>query len=206
MLILVSPWAHSVMYRWVDQYGAITYSDKPPPQSAVVRELTVIDGPRAITPHEKRTMDLIEAERRTGDPASYPADVPWRSGIGGIDAARDPQRESETPRSAGGGEPGLAPRGTMRPLQSEAVQDPCLRSSDPKCYERNRNAYVPYLGYAPSAARPRSEPLYGVGATLPAAGGGSVGGAVTPAPVKAGVPRVSPLPLRQSLKDAKDLK
>ena len=195
------------MYRWVDQHGAITYSDQPPPQSAVVRDLTVIDGPRAITPHEKRTLDLIEAERRTGDAANYPADVPWRSGLGGVDPARDLQREGEVPRSAGSGEPGLAPRGTMRPLQSEAAQDPCLRSSDPKCYERNRNAYVPYLGYAPSVARPRSEPLPGVGATLPTAGGGSVGGSVGPAPVKTGGPRVPPtLQLRQSLKDAKDLK
>ena len=55
-------------------------------------------------------------------------------------------------------------------MQTDAVQDPCLRSSDPQCHEKNRDKYHPYLGYAPGAGRAAP-----VGATSAAPAGGVVG-------------------------------
>lgn len=58
--------------------------------------------------------------------------------------------------------------------QPEAVRDPCLRSSDPKCHERNKDRYHPYLGYAPGTTRPAAA----VGASSVSGAGGAVGGAI----------------------------
>jgi hypothetical protein len=64
-----------------------------------------------------------------------------------------------------------APRG----VQAEAVRDPCLTSSDPKCYERNKDRYHPYLGYSPTPVQPATP---AIGTSSPAGAGGSVGGAI----------------------------
>jgi hypothetical protein len=65
----------------------------------------------------------------------------------------------------------LVPRGAR-----EAARDPCLRSSDPKCYERHKDDYHPYLGYRPG---PTSVPP--VGSTTARGAGGVVGSAIMPA-------------------------
>lgn len=201
------------MYRWIDQNGAITYSDQPPSDPSAVKALTVIDGPASPTAYEKRAKEIIDAEREKNPGEStalnreaQPSHATW--GREAEMAPRDIGRAPESaPRAFGPGELPQAPRMNGRAMQPEAAQDPCLRSADPKCYERNRNAYVPYLGYAPSAARVRSETLYGTGAAGGITAGGAVGGSVG-LPTSTVTPPRQPavLQLRNSLKDARDLK
>src|SRR5688572_15007621 len=127
--------ATSGMYRWIDGAGSVHYSNTAPPESA--RDVTLIDdASNTISSTEKRTREILEIERQAApvaarDPASAATVEPPQVSVGA---------ESSTPRA------GIAP------LRPEAVRDPCLRSSDPKCHERHRTAYVPYLGYSPSAA------------------------------------------------------
>lgn len=209
-LIAAAPTAHSVMYRWVDQNGAVTYSDQPPLNQSTVRQLTVIDKPPRMTEHEKRTLEIVGAEREkpgsdntplsrepsplTGATGSeYPREITGRDAQ---NALRSPDSElSTTPRFSNGR------------VEAEAVRDPCLRSADPRCHEKNRAAYVPYLGYSPSAARARSSEM-GTGATSTASGSGAVGASVGTRVSGATAPerRSSTWRPRQSLKDAKDLK
>jgi hypothetical protein len=216
-MLLASTTAQSVMYRWVDQNGSITYSDQPPSNPAAVRRLTVIDGPASISRHEQRTLEIIGAEREKsgGESSALRADPQQATGAMSTRGFEtDPRevwgREPEIPpRAFDYSEPGTTPRYGVRPMQPEAVQDPCLRSADPKCHERNRNAYVPYLGYAPSAARAARFPesTSGAGATSGIGGGGAVGASVGPAPAPATpARRPQTMQWRNSLKDAKDLK
>ena len=92
------------------------------------------------------------------------------------DVAPDsPRREAEAAKAD------IAPRAVTRASPTEAVQDPCLRSSDPQCHQRHKDKYHPYLGYAPSA-RAVSGAAAPVGATGSTAGGGAVGGYVSISP------------------------
>ena len=77
--------------------------------------------------------------------------------------------------------PQSSPRIAISPNAPEAVRDPCLRSSDPKCYERNKAAYVPGRGYAPAA----------VGATASAGAGGTLSGGSPTPPAKVEPPKAS---------------
>lgn len=144
--------APSTMYRWVDEHGSVSYSNHPPPDTA--RDVTVIDdATNTISSSEKRTREIIEIERQSNAP-------------------REPEPSSAVaidPASAASSD--TVARSAVAPTQPEAVRDPCLRSSDPKCYERNRAAYVPYLGYTTSGAS-----LVAVGSTSSAGAGGTLGG------------------------------
>lgn len=60
-----------------------------------------------------------------------------------------------------------------RSTHTDAVQDPCLVSPDPRCHERHKERYHPYLGYSPGGPVAQA-----VGASSSAAAGGAVGGAV----------------------------
>jgi hypothetical protein len=208
LLIVIAPAAQSVMYRWVDLNGAITYSDQPPSDPAQVRQLTVIDSPAPMTPHEKRTLEIIEAERAINGGAPVPGDALGGGTYSreGDSAARDALRYDSDglPRTPGD----TSPQATARPSRPEAARDPCLRSSDPRCYEKNRNAYVPYLGYAPSAVRAlQQEAELATGAIGTAPASGSVGGTFSPPRTTNAPQRRSPgWQLRNALKDAKDLK
>ena len=67
----------------------------------------------------------------------------------------------------------------VRPQLPQAVQDPCLRSSDPLCHQKHGAHYRPGVGYTPE---PRVAEVPAVvpparGATSSASGGGSVSGA-----------------------------
>ena len=200
ILITAASAAQAVMYRWIDQNGSVVYSDQPPANSAAVRELTVIDGPVPMSSHEKRTLEILQSERN-----GVNTDV--RSDAQAFPGGRDGQSESGSRDVLNRELEPEPPRAYVRPSRPEAAQDPCLRSSDPKCYEKNRNAYVPGLGYSPSAARARSDFPAGTGGTSGLGAGGFVGGtagAVPPATTP--THRTPALPLRHSLKDAKDLK
>src|SRR5689334_22544454 len=73
-LALSAAVVHATMYRWVDENGSVNYSDQPPANPSVVRQLTVIDEPR-ITKYEKRSVEIIENEKqRSGDAPSQAQD------------------------------------------------------------------------------------------------------------------------------------
>jgi hypothetical protein len=98
--------------------------------------------------------------------------------------AESATRENDSERSV--------PRGAR-----EAARDPCLRSSDPKCYERHKDHYHPYLGYVPGTPVSTLAP---VGATSVSSAGGAVGARITPAsaavsPAATAAPRTLEQPL-----------
>jgi uncharacterized protein DUF4124 len=208
-LFAAAPAAYSMMYRWVDHNGAVTYSDQPPPNESTVRQLTIIDRPPRMTEHEKRTLEIAGAERekQAGDSASSSRGPSPLTGATGSEYPREiTGRDRQiAPRSADRGPPAMS-RFSTGQVEAEAVRDPCLRSADPRCHEKNRGAYVPYLGYSPSAARARSSEL-GIGASSSAGGAGAVGASVDTrsAGMTAPARRSSTWQPRQSLRDAKDL-
>jgi hypothetical protein len=198
-LALSAAVAHATMYRWVDENGSVNYSDQPPANPATVRQLTVIDEPR-ITKYEKRSVEIIENEKqRLGDTPGQAQDRATGTSPG-YDTASVPLYNPQFDNSPGASQ---LPRSGLRSLQPEAVRDPCLRSSDPRCPEKNRAAYVPYLGYAPSAAGMAhgSSPA-AVGSSSAVGATGAVGGTIAGTPL---APTRRTPDWRQSLKNAKDL-
>jgi hypothetical protein len=213
LFMAAAPAADAVMYRWIDENGSLTYSDQMPMDPSKVRGLTVIDTPAPPSQFERRARELIEADKRSGESTALdrePQSSPRLEAGSEPDAgARDMLgRDADPQPRAGSVELPGSPRASTHP-RAEAVRDPCLRSADPKCHEKNRNAYVPYLGYAPSAARAArsADVLTGVGATTDVTGTGAIGAAVGAAPAPVTTPRRSQTwQPRHSLRDAKDLK
>lgn len=79
-----------------------------------------------------------------------------------------------------------APRRVIpRPTHTQAVQDPCLTSSDPQCHKKQSANYHPYLGYAPGAG---SQATPATGATSAAGADGSVAGSGSAPPAGAYIP------------------
>jgi hypothetical protein len=171
-LFAVAPAVHSQIYRWTDAEGSTTYSNKPPSDAAAANDLAVLpDIPGTMTaPPEKRTP---EAARPAGAAAAQQSPPARAAAPDVLDAFNRAASSADAPAPAPSATPSA--RISVPANAPEAVRDPCLRSSDPKCYERNRAAYVPYLGYAPSAA----------------AGGTLAGGSPAPAPGKITPPRAS---------------
>jgi hypothetical protein len=145
------------MYRWIDAEGSMTYSNTPPSEPARVKALTRIEDTSAPKGSARTLPQQAQPGYVMGKPEMLPGEPP---------AA---QRPPETQRDAEN-----MPRAT-RGVQAEAVRDPCLRSSDPKCYERNKDRYHPYLGYSSTPVQPATP---AIGATNPTGAGGSVGGAI----------------------------
>ena len=142
-LITAAPAAQSQMYRWTDAEGAVTYSNKLPSDTRALKDLTVV-----LENPDKRANDLpIVVESHPGG-------------------------ASNVPPLAEPAQPAVSPRIAVSPNAPEAVRDPCLRSGDPKCYERNKAAYVPGRGYTPGP----------VGATPSAGAGGTLAGGSGPRP------------------------
>ena len=140
--LVAAPAANSQMYRWIDSHGAVTYSNKLPGDTSGVRDLTVVlETPGTMSAPEKSA-----ADKRAPETAS---------------SSLPPLTEP----------PQASPRIAVSPNAPEAVRDPCLRSSDPKCIERNKAAYLPGRGYSPAA----------VGATSSTAAGGTLAGGSPPA-------------------------
>jgi hypothetical protein len=179
-LLCAAP-AHAEMYKWIAEDGTVTYSNTPPTERGKVKDVTKMDN-----------INTAPADKR---PKAVQAPAPDRPGALKPDTAFAPESvirpdpvastpDSTTRREAGTAAP---PRGG---IQTEAVQDPCLRSSDPQCYERNKDKYHPYLGYAPSATRSA------VGASSSAAGGGAIGGQVNIVPSAAAAEKRPTPPMR----------
>jgi hypothetical protein len=186
VLLATAPVANSQMYRWTDANGTVMFSDKPPPAADVAKDLTVVlDAPGTISSPEKRGAATAEPQRSPRVTVNHAAPPPAEAPRGATaDVLETFNRAAPAPASEPAAPP---PRASVSPNAPEAVRDPCLRSADPKCYERNRNAYVPYLGYSPSAARDAA-----VGATSNAGAGGTLaGGSPAPGPGKITPPKSS---------------
>ena len=174
-LFTAPPVAYSQMYRWVDDRGSVTYSDELPADRTGIRQLTMIDdGSRKATPSERRTREILEAEGLLApDTQQNVGSTSAPEAANTQDALAAPPAMN-IPRNFGSG-------------RAEAVRDPRLLSSDPKCIERNRSAYIPGRGYAPRAAREAE--TWGSGATGGSAGATLAGGA--PPRAKLEAPRAS---------------
>lgn len=189
--------SHAAMYKWIDEDGSVTYSNTPPVDRSKVKEFTKVEDISTV-PADKRPREA-QGEKRSAERANAKSDVPAASTAprpmilvnpdagsradstsklsapARIDGVR---REAEAVR--------LDPaRAAVPPpaLPTEAAQDPCLTSADPHCYQRNRDKYHPYLGYAPSA---RAAGASAVGASSSPAATGAIGGQVgiSPGPDK----------------------
>lgn len=217
---LVCP-ARAAMYQWIDADGHLTFSNQPPADAARVRALERIESPGEALRASRARSD--EARRpsptETGNPMRTAPAEPRRAGqsLAAADesvAPRPPERalaralgrvnDAPAHRSAtdrlGPGVPDPAPRTTPPRVYSEAVRDPCLRSADPRCYERNRDRYHPYLGYAPGATQSATgAPIVeaATGATSGRAAENTVSGPSPPAAaaLRRGEPE-SPAPLK----------
>jgi hypothetical protein len=183
-LLLGASSAYSEMYRWIDHNGSITYSNQLPTDRAGVRELTVVeDTTPKVSPSEQRTRDILEAERQGTPSATRELLAPGAAEM----------LQETSPRATREVDSAATPRITISPTHPEAVRDPCLRSADPKCYEKNRDAYVPYRGYSPSAVRAgrEAQPPIAVGASSTAAAGGTIAGGAAAPPPKLAPPKSS---------------
>ena len=154
----------------------VSRQSKPEPTtpSALARD---IEGTRGAPVPESQPSKTITIIREPETPArqAVAADKP------ATPAAAPQETDASTPAKAASD---VAPRRRARvnPNLPEAVQDPCLRSSDPKCYDKHKNDYVPFHGYSPSAAEARESGVFPpAGATsAPAAGGSGSGGSTGP--------------------------
>ena len=128
-LLLTATAAHAgAMFRWIDENGVLTYSDSPPANPRAVKALTIVDElpPGAIA--QKRSKEHSQSfEARANE-----------------ERARVPGSETDATQSALVREPEPVRRRVWG--ATETVRDPCLRSSDPSCYEKNKDRYDPYLG------------------------------------------------------------
>lgn len=140
-----------------------------PPE--VAREL-MDPAPRASESSQRSAQEVEPPVRLFSEPEK-PARASAQDGGSpetlGNEAETSARAKSDAPRK---------PRTTAR--LPEAVQDPCLRSSDPKCYEKHKDDYVPYRGYAPSVARENGADAPATGATSGAPGGGAIQGGSVP--------------------------
>ena len=192
MFLCAAPAAYAAMFKWTDAAGTVTYSDQPPPDRAQVRHVAQLDSGAGGS--ESNAGALV---RVADDPSLSRPDTWLKGATPPPPAERIPKVEPAPPATKVEADPfsrevDLANReadSARAPLRGarEAARDPCLRSSDPKCYERNKGRYHPYLGYAPEAGP-------AVGTTTAAVAGGTVGGHVTTAPASAS-PRKVETPL-----------
>jgi hypothetical protein len=162
-----APAVQAAMYSWTDENGTATYSNQPPMQPAKVRDLAVmetISPAPGRAPAKFRERFTREAPRATESSASTGQDTD--------DSLRGLAR--------------IHARG-----RTEAVRDPCLISADPRCYERHKDRYHPYFGYAPSMTQPASS--VGTGATDATGAAGAVAGNVQREPAP-GARRLDPAP------------
>lgn len=146
--------ASAQIYKWTNDDGTTTYSSEAPEDRASKPDLTIIVPPPARVEVQPSAPPAANAASKSPEPQVSVAEP----------AARP---EADAPR-----------RPSVRSLLPQAVQDPCLRSSDPLCHQKHSAYYKPYVGYTPE---PRVAEAPNVvaparGATSSAAAGGSVSG------------------------------
>jgi hypothetical protein len=194
----VAATAQPAMYKWTDADGNTTFSNQPPADTSYVTDFTKIeDTPAARTEPALRTPPASAASPAivrpspalTPPPTALPQPEPSLTRPSPSPASIDPSARPETasaPRDTDivKRETESTPRVPSHRVETEAVRDPCLRSSDPKCHERHKDRYHPYFGYAPSVMQPGGTAA--VGATAGSSAGGTVSGRVTTAPPATG--------------------
>ncbi len=155
--------AHADMYKWTAEDGTVTYSNQLPTDRSTVKDFIKIED-----------IDTVPLDMRPEAPRATGSDKRGSEAAAAPPAPAPPVAITSTPvpvvAKPAAPAPETAPRASARAMHTEAVQDPCLRSSDPQCHEKNRDNYHPYLGYAPGAGRAAP-----VGATSAAPAGGAVG-------------------------------
>lgn len=203
------PVAYAEMYKWIDAEGSETYSNQPPADRSNIRDLTKIEDintvplnkPPAPPAAVDREIHSSESVSPQAESATMP-EVPAAKAESVLATPAPPAAKPEPPivnvlppatllpqepvtllprdpgaatREAEGPPPRVYPRST----HTGAVQDPCLVSSDPKCYQKNKDSYHPYMGYTPG--------IQSTGASSGAGAGDTVGGQI-PAPQSAVIP------------------
>ena len=146
------------LYKWVNQNGNVTYSNRPPPEGAPVREVETIEDDRAPTPTELRTRQILEeaARERRSNPFAEPlvgsAASSRSRGASYIDLDTSGAKYEWVPQDAPQTPGPALDNATLRypPATPITVRDPCLLSADPRCYQINAANYDPFLGYAPN--------------------------------------------------------
>lgn len=163
MLFTAASAAQAQLYRWVDQAGTVTYSDHPPDGA---RDVTLIDdSTNVISSSVRRTLEILNSEAKSE-----------------VAAPLEPSNDLVNAAPLGAGD--AQPQG-ITPMTPEAVRDPCLRSPDPRCYERNRANYIPGRGYTPPGA------IAAIGSTAAGSAGGTLSGGTPPPPPKLVAPKAS---------------
>jgi hypothetical protein len=172
-----APAVQAAMYKWTDESGTATFSDQPPVQPDKVRDLAVVEIVNPASPVPAREAQRVEPEKASTTHTQAKPEQPSQTRAPakfGESFRPDPARAAENTAKQ---ESDAVLRDLAR-LQArgrtEAVRDPCLISSDPRCYERNKDRYHPYFGYAPSVMQSASTSA--AGATNAAPAGGAVGG------------------------------
>jgi hypothetical protein len=184
-----APAVHGAVYTWTDERGTRTYSNDLPDEPDKVRGFTVVEGIRPAPPASAREAPLVE--RAKDSATSMRETTPPRSA-----STRGPVKfgESFRPEPRGDNSAAAQEEAQTRELarihargRTETVRDPCLISSDPRCYERHKDRYHPYFGYAPSVTQPT--PSSAAGATSATSAGGAVAGQVSREPAGLPAPR-----------------
>ena len=185
----------AAMYKWADDNGTATFSDQAPAEPDKVRDLTVVEGIPAARTAPVQEPQHVEPEKKAVTSVTHTK--PEQPSYTRAPAKFGESFRPDTPRTT---ESAAWPRqdndAALRELsrvqargRTEAVRDPCLLSSDRRCYERNKERYNPYFGYAPSMMQ--SAATAGTGATNPTAAG-AVAGPAREAPVP--VRHIEPAP------------
>lgn len=169
------PSVHAQTYRWIDENGAVNFSQELPAPDSAIQELGVVEGSATLSPFEQRALELINEERRAlaqqraGAASGSPDPAMFQSGVAG-----DMPSSSSRPRA-----------------RATAARDPCLLSPDPRCFEKNARNYDPYHGYAPAHAAASATTVGAPGTPTAASGTGNTGGHIAGAvnaPVRAAAP------------------
>jgi hypothetical protein len=148
--------AFGQIYKWVDENGVLTFSDQKPADPSRISNLQEVEGMgRApLSAIERRTLEILNQEQQRLGPGAH---------------LRDQAVSSESIVIYEGPWYGAQWQG-----HTENVRDPCLRSSDPRCYELHWKDYDPRLGYAPSVLRGSGEGAAGARAATGYVGGAGV--------------------------------
>ena len=86
VLITVAPLhANADLYRWTDEKGSINYSDRAPPKSSNVKDVSIVENRLSVYSQDKATMEKVQRARERADsmPAGYsPGSMAGRYPVG----------------------------------------------------------------------------------------------------------------------------
>jgi hypothetical protein len=74
VLITLAPLhANADLYRWTDEKGSINYSDRAPPKSSNVKDVSIVENRLSVYSQDKATMEKVQRARERADsmPRTY---------------------------------------------------------------------------------------------------------------------------------------